>query len=140
MFDINGGEALILLVVAVVVIGPERLPHYAEQLGRWVRQLRAFTQDARRRVDEELGVDTTGVDWQALDPRRYDPRRIVRDALLDDLNDLGAALKSTPTGRTYTSGAAGAVDAADAVAAGAAGDVADRVGSVPTAPFDDEAT
>lgn len=140
MFDINGGEALILLVVAVVVIGPERLPHYAEQLGRWVRQLRAFTQDARRRVDEELGVDTTGVDWQALDPRRYDPRRIVRDALLDDLNDLGAALKSTPTGRTYTSGAAGAVDAADAVAAGAAGGVADRVGSVPTAPFDDEAT
>ncbi len=140
MFDINGGEALVLLVVAIVVIGPERLPHYAEELGRWVRQLRVFMQDARRRVDEELGVDTTDVDWQALDPRRYDPRRIVRDALLDDLNDLGATLRSTPTGRTYTSGSAGAVDAVGAVVAGAAGDVAERVGSVPTAPFDDEAT
>ncbi len=137
MFDINGGEALVLLVVAIVVIGPERLPHYAEELGRWVRQLRVFMQDARRRVDEELGVDTTDVDWQALDPRRYDPRRIVRDALLDDLNDLGATLRSTPTGRTYTSGSAGVVGV---VVAGAAGDVAERVGSVPTAPFDDEAT
>ncbi len=143
MFDINGGEALILLVVAVVVIGPERLPHYAEQLGRWVRQLRAFMQDARRTVDEELGLDSTDVDWQALDPRRYDPRRIVRDALLDDLNDLGAALKPTPSGRTYTSGAADAAvtsGAVDAAVVGAAGDVVERAGVAATAPFDDEAT
>jgi len=137
VFDINGGEALILLVVAVVVIGPERLPHYAEQLGRWARQLRAFMQDARRKVDEELGVDTTEVDWQALDPRRYDPRRIVRDALLDDLNDLGAALKATPTGRTYTSGGAAVADAVagDVVAV----EAAEQVGPART-PFDDEAT
>jgi sec-independent protein translocase protein TatB len=137
VFDINGGEALILLVVAIVVIGPERLPHYAEQLGKWARQLRAFMQDARRKVDEELGVDTTDVDWQALDPRRYDPRRIVRDALLDDLNDIGAALKASPTGRTYTSGEVGA---AGAVAGAAVS--ADAPGPVdPTpAPFDDEAT
>lgn len=134
MFDINGGEALILLVVAIVVIGPERLPHYAEQLGRWVRQLRVFMQDARRKVDEELGVDTTDLDWQALDPRRYDPRRIVRDALLDEMNDLGAVLKPTPTGRTYTSGAV------DAAVAGTVGDVAGRIGAASTAPFDDEAT
>ncbi|HUX68979.1 MAG TPA: Sec-independent protein translocase TatB [Cellulomonadaceae bacterium] len=130
--------------MAVVVIGPERLPHYAEQLGRWVRQLRVFMQDARRKVDEELGVDSADVDWQALDPRRYDPRRIVRDALLDDLNDLGATLRPTPGGRTYTSGAAGV---ADGVVAAAVGDVADGSLPAPTSPtvparvpFDDEAT
>ncbi|MFC8732272.1 twin-arginine translocase TatA/TatE family subunit [Luteimicrobium sp. NPDC057192] len=83
MFDINGGEWLVLLVVAVIVIGPERLPGYAEQLARLVKRGREFVSSTRTRLDEELG-EGAGVDWQALDPRRYDPRRIVRDALLDD--------------------------------------------------------
>jgi sec-independent protein translocase protein TatB len=83
VFDINGGEWLVLLVVAVIVIGPERLPGYAEQLARLVKRGREFVTSTRTRLDEELG-EGSGVDWQALDPRRYDPRRIVRDALLDD--------------------------------------------------------
>jgi sec-independent protein translocase protein TatB len=82
VFGVNGGELIILLVVVALVVGPERLPHYAEQLGRWARGLRGYLQDARSRVDEEVG--DTGLDWEALDPRRYDPRRIVREALLDD--------------------------------------------------------
>ncbi len=85
MFGINGGEALVLLVVAVVVVGPERLPQYAARLGVLVRQLRRFALEAKARVDEELGDQVGDVDWQSLDPRQYDPRRIVRDALLDDL-------------------------------------------------------
>jgi len=84
VFDINGSEFLLLLLVAVVVIGPERLPRYAEQLGGWVRTLRGFLRTAKQRVDEELGEHAADVDWTALDPRRYDPRRIVREALLDD--------------------------------------------------------
>ena len=77
MFGINGGEALILLLIAVVLVGPERLPAFAEQLGRWIRAARATMATARDRVETELGEE---VDWASLDPRRYDPRRIVRDA------------------------------------------------------------
>lgn len=85
MFGINGGELLLLLVVAVVVVGPERLPRYAEQLGAWVRTARRFALTAKDRVAEELGEDVGDVDWAALDPRRYDPRRIVREALVEDV-------------------------------------------------------
>lgn len=84
MFGINGGEFLVLLVVVVVVVGPERLPAYAERLGIWVRTMRGFLRDAKKRVDEELTEQGADVDWASLDPRRYDPRRIVREALLDD--------------------------------------------------------
>jgi len=123
--SINGGEILILLIVAVVVVGPERLPRFAAQLGSWVRVMRSFLAQAKDRVAEELGEDAAEVDWAALDPRQYDPRRIVRDALVEP------AAPVATTGRRYTSGAA----AATAAAAAAAGEATD--GPV---PYDDEAT
>ena len=69
LFGINGGELVVLLLVAALVVGPERLPAYAEQLARWVRRLRDLLQDTKQRVGTELG--TEDVDWAALDPRRY---------------------------------------------------------------------
>ncbi|MBD3781280.1 MAG: twin-arginine translocase TatA/TatE family subunit, partial [Micrococcales bacterium] len=97
MFDINGGELLVILLVAVIVIGPSRLPRYAEQLARLTKQARHFLQDARTRVDSELGDEVKDIDWEALDPRRYDPRRIVREALLDP--EPGAASRGAATTR-----------------------------------------
>jgi sec-independent protein translocase protein TatB len=84
VLDINGGELLVLAAVGVIVLGPERLPQYAAQLGKLVRQARGFARTARAQMREELGEDFDDIDWQSLDPRRYDPRRIVRDALLED--------------------------------------------------------
>jgi sec-independent protein translocase protein TatB len=84
LFDINGSEFLLLLLITVVVVGPERLPRYAGQLGAWVRTANGFLRTAKDRVDDELGDQAADLDWAALDPRRYDPRRIVREALLDD--------------------------------------------------------
>jgi len=96
MFGINGGEFVLLLVVVVVVVGPERLPRYAELLGAWVRTMRGFLRTAKDRVDLELGEQGADVDWASLDPRRYDPRRIVREALLDDLPTAGPTQAATP--------------------------------------------
>lgn len=83
MFGITSGELVVLLIIALVVIGPERLPRHAEQLGRLVRSLRSMATDARTRVTEELGPEAAEFDWDALDLRRYDPRRIVREALAE---------------------------------------------------------
>ena len=130
MFGINGGELLILLLVAALVVGPERLPAYAEQLAGWVRRLRDLARDAKERVDTELGDGD--VDWAALDPRRYDPRRIVRDALLepegpsarsgaDQVRDGGAGTRARVSGAAATDSDVGA-------------------GGPGVAPYDDEAT
>jgi sec-independent protein translocase protein TatB len=127
VFDINGGEFLVILLVAVIVIGPSRLPKYAEQLARLTKQARHYLQDAKRRVDDELGDEVKDIDWEALDPRKYDPRRIVRDALLDP--------EDTPA-------RAGARSRSAAGAAGAARSAAASSPPEPDAPapFDDEAT
>lgn len=83
MFGINPSEFIVLLVVAAVVLGPERLPDYAQQLARLVRELRRMAQGASAQVRQEMGPEFDEIDWAKLDPRQYDPRRIVREALAD---------------------------------------------------------
>ena len=89
MFDINSGEFLILLAVAVLVIGPERMPEYAAKLAKLVKQLRDMADTAKVQLREQMGPDFDDVDWKQYDPRQYDPRRIVREALLDNGSDVG---------------------------------------------------
>lgn len=83
MWNISGGEFLILAFIALVLIGPERLPQYAEQLGRLVRTIKEMMTGARTTLREELGDDYD--ELAKFDPRQYDPRRIVREAMLEDV-------------------------------------------------------
>jgi sec-independent protein translocase protein TatB len=83
VFGISGPEFIVLAAVAAVVLGPERLPEYAQQLGRLVREMRRMAQGATAQVRSEMGPEFEDIDWRKLDPRQYDPRRIVREALAD---------------------------------------------------------
>lgn len=87
MFGINGYEFLLLALIAVIVLGPERLPEYASQLAQLVKGLRRMATGAREQLREEVGSEFDDVDWRKLDPRQYDPRRIIKEALLDDIED-----------------------------------------------------
>ena len=84
MFGLTFDKLLILAVVAVFLLGPERLPHYASQLARLVRSLRDMANGAKQRMRDEMGPDFDEVDWKKLDPRQYDPRRIIREALVEE--------------------------------------------------------
>jgi sec-independent protein translocase protein TatB len=84
VFGLDFEKLLVIGFIAVIILGPQRLPKYAAQLGRLVRSLRSMANDARDRLRDEMGPEFDDVDWQKLDPRQYDPRRIIRDALLDD--------------------------------------------------------
>ncbi|WP_205647470.1 twin-arginine translocase TatA/TatE family subunit [Agromyces badenianii] len=83
VFGLTFEKLLIIGVIAVFLLGPERLPHYAAQLGRLVRSLRDMANGAKDRMRDEMGPDFDDVDWKKLDPRQYDPRRIIREALTD---------------------------------------------------------
>jgi sec-independent protein translocase protein TatB len=84
VFGLDFEKLLVIGFIAVIILGPQRLPKYAAQLGRLVRSLRSMANDARDRLRDEMGPEFDDVDWQKLDPRQYDPRRIIRDALVDD--------------------------------------------------------
>jgi sec-independent protein translocase protein TatB len=83
-FGLTFDKLLIIAVIAVFLIGPDRLPGYAAQLARLVRSLRSMADGAKDRMREEMGPEFDEVDWKKLDPRQYDPRRIIREALIDE--------------------------------------------------------
>ena len=84
MFGLTIDKIFIIGVVAVFLLGPERLPYYASQLAKLVKTVRTMATGAKERMREEMGPDFDEVDWKKLDPRQYDPRRIIREALTDD--------------------------------------------------------
>ena len=94
MLGINGLEFVVLAMIAVVILGPERLPEYAAQLARLVKGLRRMASGAREQLREEVGPELDEVDWRKLDPRQYDPRRIIKEALLEDFDDAFKPISS----------------------------------------------
>ena len=94
MFGINGGEFIILAVLAIVILGPEKLPEYTRAFTDWLRVMRDKAEGAKAQFKEETGTDFDEVDWRKYDPRQYDPRRIIRDALREP-----AGGSSTPASR-----------------------------------------
>ncbi|MCJ8503863.1 Sec-independent protein translocase TatB [Kocuria flava] len=96
MLGINGGEAIILVLLALFLIGPERLPEYAEKLRQLVRSAKRYATGATEELRETLGPELADVDWRKLDPRQYDPRTIVRQALLEDDDEPPARPAAPP--------------------------------------------
>ncbi|WP_146341216.1 twin-arginine translocase TatA/TatE family subunit [Nesterenkonia sp. NBAIMH1] len=130
MPGINAYEFLVLLLLAVILLGPERLPQYAQKLGQWVRQGRRMAEDAKVRFREETGTDFDEVDWDKYDPRQYDPRRIIREALAEEADELrgtGEELRRAADPRALFS--SGPKKAGGAMAAGVAGAAASGTGA-----------
>lgn len=57
MFDIGFSELLVIAVVALVVLGPERLPKAARFAGLWVRRARAQWYSVKSELERELAAD-----------------------------------------------------------------------------------
>jgi sec-independent protein translocase protein TatB len=93
MFGLSAEKLLLLALLAVLIIGPERLPQYSKQLAEWVKKARRMVDNAQTQMKSELGEGFEDLDWKKLDPRQYDPRRIVRDALREPLREPNVAEK-----------------------------------------------
>src|SRR3954465_1582776 len=96
MFGIGLPELAVIAFVAVIVFGPERLPEFARQAGRFVRQMRNLANTAQPQLREELGPEAPapwgrreelGPGSAALKPPGLDPRRAIRKPILGAMGD-----------------------------------------------------
>lgn len=104
MFDIGFWELVLIGIIGLLVVGPERLPGFAREVGRWVRKARRLTGEARRELQREL-------QWDEDDGRRelgeLKQKLSDMDRLMQDAPDRqpGHEPEYTPTGERKQLGA-----------------------------------
>ncbi len=69
--SLGGGEILVLILVGLIVFGPERLPTVARDAAKVLRQLRQMATAARDEINTELGPDVADLDLRSLHPRTF---------------------------------------------------------------------
>lgn len=83
MFGIGLPELVVIMIIAVVVFGPDKLPELAKQAGRFVRQMRNLAQQAQTQLREELGPEYADLKLADLDPRQAIRKHII-EAMEDE--------------------------------------------------------
>lgn len=112
MFDIGFSELVLIAIVALLVIGPDRLPKVARTAGLWVGKMRGFVTSVKADIDQELAVgelkkilkeqaDTSGIHeiieetksaTDEIQKQDYVMRAINDDVSESDIDDDGSAL------------------------------------------------
>ena len=54
MLDIGFQELIIIFVVALLVIGPDKLPEFSRKLGKWVNEIKRGVNEAKARMEDEI--------------------------------------------------------------------------------------
>ncbi|MFI9556946.1 sec-independent translocase [Nonomuraea endophytica] len=82
MFGLGWAEIGALVVIGLLVFGPDKLPQVASQAGQTLRNLRRMATNARDDLRSGLGPE-----FSNFDPADLNPKNFVRKHLLDDVED-----------------------------------------------------
>jgi sec-independent protein translocase protein TatB len=109
MFGLGFGEIVVILVLALVLLGPQKLPEVAKQLGKGLRDFKKATDDLKGQFEQELYAD----ERKAARPRIAPPTAAapvpaaapqpVPPASVDNVPGLDAALAEPSPRSTATS-------------------------------------
>src|SRR3954447_11268611 len=119
MFDIGWSEIAVIVVVALIVIGPKDLPRVLKTVGIWVRKARMLTRDFQNSVDEMIReADMEDVRRQATELRNLNVAREV-EKTIDPSGSLRDAFDPTDiTARPHAQNNGEAEEEADRLAHG----------------------
>ena len=73
MSGIGGSEFLLLCIIGLMILGPERLPRVARQLGSWIGKARQMTRSLQRQLEDELDAEKN----LGFDPRELHPQALM---------------------------------------------------------------
>lgn len=132
MFDIGAPEFLLLIVIAVILFGPERLPDLARKAARVVRYVRLMADNAQQQLRNELGPGFEDVDVRDLNPKTFIQKHLLDD---DTVQGVKAELDdATATARNASRDVTDAVNGTKPP--GGPGGLSPRNGHSPGGPAD----
>ena len=82
MFDVGLLELAVIALVAVIVLGPDRLPDLARQAAQLLHKARGMAHNARDELRSELGPEYSDLQLRDLDPRTI-VRKHISEAMLE---------------------------------------------------------
>jgi sec-independent protein translocase protein TatB len=94
MSGIGGSEFLLLCLIGLLVLGPERLPRVASQLGHWLGKARLMTRTMKRQLEEELDLQKN----IGIDPKDLDPNELLKPREDDTFSPLHDDEEETDVG------------------------------------------
>jgi sec-independent protein translocase protein TatB len=101
MFDIGFWELMILGLVALLVVGPERLPKLAYTAGKWIRKGRGMVSAVKAEIDKEIKAEELKQVLEEQKKKMNPLQEIVEEsteAVADLKNQTEKALKDAPVG------------------------------------------
>lgn len=149
--DLNLWEITALVVLAIIVFGPEKLPELARKAARVLNYLRRIGNDARGQLRKELGDEFADISLADLNPKTFVAKHLLSGDEVEDLRQIREeALASGQIVRDTMDEARGKerkpADAPDATPGDPGVDPAGPAASEPvdqalaTVPYDPEAT
>lgn len=81
MFNVGLGEIVAIVLVTLLLFGPERLPEMARQAGRWLGRLRLTTQDALDQLKDETDLKDLNLPDLRIGSLRSQARDYVRELM-----------------------------------------------------------
>ncbi len=94
MFDVGLLELAVIALVAVVVLGPDKLPDLARQAAQLLHRARTLAHSARDELRTELGPDYADLQLRDLDPRTI-VRKHISEAMADFDREQAASRANT---------------------------------------------
>jgi len=99
MFDIGFSELLIVAIVALIVLGPERLPKATRFAGLWVRRARAQWHSVKDELERELAAEELKRGFQDAKDAIKDTEQRIRDSSSEverEFDEIRQSLDSNP--------------------------------------------
>jgi sec-independent protein translocase protein TatB len=79
--DIGALELVTLIVLAVLVFGPEKLPKVIQDVTRTIRKIREFSESAKQDIRQELGPEFKDFEFEDLNPKTFIRKQLDNDEL-----------------------------------------------------------
>ena len=86
--DIGALELVALVVLAVLVFGPDKLPKVIQDVSRFIRKVRDFSDSAKEDIRSELGPEFKDFEFEDLNPKTFLRKQLEGNEDLKELKEL----------------------------------------------------
>ncbi|MEV0961744.1 MULTISPECIES: sec-independent translocase [unclassified Streptomyces] len=115
--DIGALELVTLVVLAVLVFGPDKLPKVIQDVSRFIRKVRDFSDNAKHDIRSELGPEFKDFEFEDLNPKAFIRKQLTENEdikeirssfdLKKEINEVADAVNGKEPGDSVPAGVAG---------------------------------